>query len=241
MTALTVDAHENTQIRAVIFDMDGCLVDSEPLSLEAVAAEMRHAGLLDATASEVGAKYLGVSLPKIIQDVEERLGAPCHTDFIDRMENHLFKAYSSGLRQIDGVEDLLVALDSAGIAVAIASGASVRRLDRTLEYSGLDRFFPKHRFSADLVPRGKPAPDVFLLAAETLGLPPRNCAVLEDSPHGIKGAVEAGMRAVGFVGGSHLAGREASHAAVLRQAGAVETIQHLSKAFAALVGTRSTP
>jgi beta-phosphoglucomutase-like phosphatase (HAD superfamily) len=90
-------------------------------------------------------------------------------------------------------------------------------------------------FSADLVSRGKPAPDIFLLAAEKLGVAPQNCAVLEDSPHGIKGAVEAGMRAVGFVGGSHLAGRRADHAEILRAAGADHVISHLSEAIAALV------
>lgn len=235
MNAPGMETPRRPEVRAVIFDMDGCLVDSEPLSLEAVAAEMRHAGLLGATAAEVGEKYLGVSLSRIIQDVEDRLGGPCPSDFIDRMESRLFNAYRTGLRQIDGAEHLLVSLDKAGIPVAIASGASVRRLDRTLEFSGLDRFFPERRFSADLVKRGKPAPDVFLLAAEKLGVAPRHCAVLEDSPHGIKGAVEAGMRAVGFVGGSHLAGREREHAAILRDAGADQTIQHLSEAFDALV------
>ncbi|MDO8883938.1 HAD family phosphatase [Pseudotabrizicola sp.] len=229
------------EVRAVIFDMDGCLVDSEPLSLEAVAAEMRHAGLLNATAAEVGEKYLGVSLSRIIQDVEDRLGRPCPPDFIDRMETRLFKAYKAGLQPINGADDLLVALAKAGIAVAIASGASVRRLDRTLEYSGLDRFFPTHRFSADLVSRGKPAPDVFLLAAERLGVAPQHCVVLEDSPHGIKGAVDAGMRAVGFVGGSHLIGRESRHAVILREAGAAQTVHYLSEAFDALVRKVTLP
>lgn len=223
------------EIKAVIFDMDGCLVDSEPMSLEAVAAEMRESGLHDVTAAEAGAKYLGVSLSQIIKDVEARLGRPIGPGFADRMEARLFAAYQSGLQQIDGVEDLLVMLDQAGVAMAIASGASGRRLAKTLEIASLDRFFVNRGFSADLVGRGKPAPDIFLLAAEKLGVAPQNCAVLEDSPHGIKGAVEAGMRAVGFVGGSHLAGRRADHAEILRAAGAEHVISHLSQARTALV------
>lgn len=215
--------------------MDGCLVDSEPMSLEAVAAEMRDSGLHDVTAAEAGAKYLGVSLSQIIKDVEARLGRPIVPGFADRMEKRLFAAYQTGLHQIDEVEDLLVSLDQAGIAMAIASGASGRRLARTLEIASLDRFFVNRGFSADLVSRGKPAPDIFLLAAKKIGVAPQNCAVLEDSPHGIKGAVEAGMRAVGFVGGSHLAGREADHAAILRAAGAGHVISHLSQAMTALV------
>lgn len=230
----------DAEVRAVIFDMDGCLVDSEEMSLAAVAEEMRAAGLQDATAAEVGAMYLGVSMSKVIQDMEARLGRPCRPDFSDRIETRLFAAYRTGLRRIDGVEDLLHRLDRAGIPVAIASGASTRRLAKTLEIAGLDRFFGDMGFSADLVARGKPAPDVFLLAAERLGIAPQHCAVLEDSPHGIRGAVAAGMRAVGFVGGSHLAGRATEHTAILRAAGAQQVIGHLSQALAALVPATAT-
>ncbi|MBL4928100.1 HAD family phosphatase [Tabrizicola sp. KVB23] len=215
--------------------MDGCLVDSEPLSLEAVAAEIRASGLPDVTATEVGGKYLGVSLSQIVRDVESRLGHPCPPGFTDRMEERLFASYSAGLPQIDGVEGLLAVLDKAGIAVAIASGASVRRLARTLDHAGLAGYFEGRRFSADQVRHGKPAPDVFLLAARELGVEPRHCAVLEDSPHGIRGAVAAGMRAVGFVGGSHLAGLRKEHAAILREAGADQVIDTLSQAFDALI------
>ncbi len=239
MNSPVSESEPGPEIRAIIFDMDGCLVDSEPLSLEAVAAEMRASGLRDATAAEVGTKYLGVSLAKIAKDVEAQLGKPCAPGFADRMEARLFAAYESGLRQMDGVEDMLRLLNQAGIPVAIASGASVRRLEKTLKIARLDGYFGNRGFSADLVRRGKPAPDIFLLAAEKLGVAPQNCAVLEDSPHGIKGAVTAGMWTVGFVGGSHLAGREADHTAILRAAGAHQVIGHLSQALAALVPARA--
>jgi HAD superfamily hydrolase (TIGR01509 family) len=183
----------------------------------------------------VGARYLGVSMSQVVRDVETRLGKPCRPDFIDRVEMRLFAAYETGLRQMDGADALLHRLDQSGIPVAIASGASVRRLQKTLEIAGLDRIFEARGFSADLVARGKPAPDVFLLAAEKLGVAPKHCAVLEDSPHGIRGAVAAGMRAVGFVGGSHLAGRATEHAEILRAAGAHQVVSHLSQALAALV------
>ncbi len=223
------------EIRAVIFDMDGCLVDSEPLALEAVAAEMRDAGLSDVTAAEVGDKYLGVSMSQIIRDVEDRLGKRCAQGFNARVEARLFESYDNGLPRVDGVEGLLAWLQQAGIPVAIASGASVPRLARTLEISGLERFFVDRGFSADLVRHGKPAPDIFLMAAERLGVAPEHCAVLEDSPHGIRGAVDAGMRAVGFLGGSHLVGRERAHASILIAAGADELVTHMSDARAALV------
>ncbi|MDX8493104.1 HAD family phosphatase [Mesorhizobium sp. VK22B] len=226
-------------IRAVIFDVDGCLVDSEPLSLEAVAAEIRASGLSEMTADRVREKYLGISISTICREIGESLGQACPEGFAERVEDRLFEAYQTGLRQIDGVPGLLEALDRAGIAVAIATSSSVRRLEKTLEMSGLAARFGGRGFSSDQVERGKPAPDLFLLAAEKLGVHPTQCAVLEDSPHGIKGAVAAGMRPVGFVGGSHLKGREEVQTAVLRCAGAIEVIDHLSKAHRALAPYRT--
>ena len=222
-------------IKAVIFDMDGCLVDSEPLSLEAVAAEMRASGLHGTTADEVRSRYLGISVNEICREVGERLGGPSPLGFAERVEGRLFEVYETELKRIDGAIELLERLGGSGIEIAIATGSSVKRLQKTLEFSGLDTYFYGHAFSADQVKNGKPAPDLFLLAAEEIGVDPVHCAVLEDSPHGIRGAVAAGMRAVGFVGGSHLKGRETVHATYLRRAGAVEVVYDLSKAFGALI------
>lgn len=222
-------------IRAIVFDMDGCLVDSEPLSLEAVAAEMRALGLADATAARVGETYLGVTMGKICADVSASLGRDCSEGFAERIEERLFAEYSLRLQRIEGVGLLLDQLTSAGVRLAIASGSSPRRLERTLAIAGLSSYFRGTAFSADLVARGKPAPDVFLLAARELGVAPAQCAVLEDSPHGVAGAVAAGMRAIGFVGGSHLHGKQYVHEQVLRAAGASLVIDTLSGAFAALM------
>ena len=221
-------------IRAIVFDLDGCLVDSEPLSLEAVAAEIRAAGLPDVTAEAVGRKYLGVTIAKISSDVSQAVGRDCSLGFADRIEARLFAEYTHRLERIDGVIDLLDRLKAAGIRMSIASGSSSRRLARTLEIAGLSPYFEGTAFSADLVAQGKPAPDVFLLAARAMGVEPASCAVLEDSPHGIAGAVAAGMRAIGFVGGSHLTASRASHRDILMAAGATAVIDHLSGAFAAL-------
>lgn len=223
-----------SDIRAIIFDLDGCLVDSEPLSLEAVAAEMRAAGLTDVTADIVGQRYLGVTMAKISADVSQAVGRDCSKGFADRIEARLFAEYQDRLRQIEGVIDLLDQARTAGLTLGIASGSSPRRLKRTLEIAGLSSYFEDTAFSADLVLHGKPAPDVFLLAARKLGVAPAHCAVLEDSPHGVTGAVAAGMRAVGFVGGSHLEGRRQQHRDILLTAGAGEVIDHLSHAYAAL-------
>ena len=206
--------------RAVIFDLDGCLVDSEPQSLEALTAELRAAGLADVSTAELGERFLGVSLAVILDWAAKRSGHPLPGDLADRFEARLFASYRDGLTVIDGVPDLLDRLASDGIACAIATGGSVRRMNETLRISGLASRFAGGAFSADEVAQGKPAPDLFELAARRLGISQDACVVLEDSPHGIEGARRAGMRAIGFTGGAHLDGRRDAHADLLRAKGA---------------------
>lgn len=227
-------------MKAVIFDLDGCLVDSEPHALEAIAAEMRALGVKDASAEEIGARFLGVSLSVIHAYVAERSGRPTPADFTARFEGRLFEVYQTELRQIAGAEALLQALQAAGVQMAIATGGSLKRLGVTLQTSGLARYFEGRAFSADQVARGKPAPDLFELAARELGVSPADCVVLEDSPHGVEGALAAGMQAVGFVGGSHLDGRRAAHAALLSAKGAREVLSDMAGMFTALTGKSLT-
>lgn len=219
---------------AVIFDLDGCLVDSEPHSLEAVAAEMRRLGVRDATAEEIGARFLGVSMSVICDHVSTRLGAACPPDFPDRVEVRLFAAYRSSLAVMPGALGLLGAVDEAGLRKAIATGGSPSRMRRTLEMSGLEARFRDRAFSAAQVKRGKPAPDLFLFCARQLGVAPRSCVVFEDSPHGVAGAAEAGMRVIGFIGGSHLDDRRETHAKDLLAAGAERVLYSLDEGMAAI-------
>lgn len=221
--------------KGVIFDLDGCLVDSEPLSLEAIASEMRALGIKDATEREVGDQFLGVAMPVIVQYVAKRLGSPVPPTFAARVESRLLSAYERQLRPIPGAKHLLVALRSEGIGTAIATGASLRRMAATLDLGGLSQWFEGTASSADEVENGKPAPDLFLLAAERLHLRPEECVVVEDSPHGIVGANAAGIPAIGFVGGSHLTGRMGAHTETLLRAGAVEVFGNLSEVEASIL------
>ncbi len=214
-------------IKAVIFDLDGCLVDSEPLSLEAIASEMRALGLKDATAEEIGDKFLGVAMPVIADYVSGRLGAPVSGDFASRVETQLLATYETELRQIPGAAELLGSLKTQGHGMAIATGGSLERMTTTLNLSGLEGWFEGTATSAAEVRQGKPAPDIFLLALERLKMSPSECVVLEDSPHGVKGALAAGIPALGFVGGSHLEGKRESHAKTLRDAGAAHVFHRL--------------
>ncbi len=209
-----------TTAQAVIFDLDGCLVDSEHLALEAIAAEMRALGIAAMAWTDLRDDFLGVALSVVCDDVAKRLGRPCPADFPANFYRRLYAFYAVGLPVIAGVTDLLDRLRNAGLAMGIATGGSVDRLQHTFEHTGLGKYFAGSAFSAEQVARGKPAPDLVLLVARKLGVAPENCVVVEDSPFGILGAVAAGMRAIGFVGGSHLDGMRDRQADRLREAGA---------------------
>lgn len=215
------------ETKAIIFDLDGCLVDSEHLVLTAIAAGMRDLGIDGVNPNELGERFLGMSFSAILNYIAERTGKPCPDDFVDRVEGRLFKIYPVELKVIDGVFEMLDACAAAGLKTAIATGGSIRRMRTTLDVTGLDERFVGTAFSADEVALGKPAPDVFLLAAERIGVLPENCIVFEDSPHGVKGAIAANMRAVGFVGGSHLENIRDQHAERLKALGAEVVLNNL--------------
>lgn len=222
-------------IRAVIFDLDGCLVDSEQMSLSTLAAALTEAGL-PVTQDALRQRFLGVSIRSICAQLTETTGHRFAPDFAAQFETRLLARYAGeGLDPVPGIPALLEGLSQSGIATAIATGSSVLRMQASLRAAGLDALFADRGFSADQVARGKPAPDLFLLAADKLGIPPSACAVMEDSPLGVTGARAAGMRAVGFVGGSHLAGMRQAHAGRLREAGAAAVLGALDGMLSALL------
>ena len=188
---------------------------------------MRTIGIADASASSVAEQFLGVGINDICRKIEERTGSPCPADFIYRVETRTIESYKSGLRRIPDLDHLLDTLADQGFEIAIATGASTRRLRATLRISGLDAVFDGKTANVDEVAFGKPAPDVFLLAAQKIGVAAGNCIAIEDSPHGIEAAKAAGMWPIGFVGGSHLADSRANHAETLTRAGALHVLDSL--------------
>lgn len=220
---------------AVIFDLDGCLVDSERLAINAIADEVQAMGATQSSFEDIRSRFLGVSMTVICQHFSAQTGDVCAEDFVDRVETRLFALYREQLQQIDGVEELLSALRVRGISLAIATGGSIRRMHETLAAAGLSAWFEGTGFSADQVVHGKPAPDLFELAAREIGVPVEDCIVLEDSPHGVEGALAAGMQAIGFVGGSHLDDMRDSHAELLRSKGAFRVEQDLQGVLDALL------
>lgn len=184
----------------LIFDCDGVLVDSEAIGARIEFEALRNAGCLISFPD-----YLEISLGRSDEDelwkelaAEWSIGLP--DDFPDQVRRKTEEALIRELRPIEGIKD---ALDRLPYERCIASGASNRRLELTLGLTGLADFFQGRYFSGKMVTQGKPAPDLFLLAAEKMGFNPQSCIVLEDSVNGVLGAVKARMTVFGFTGGSH--------------------------------------
>ena len=200
----------------LIFDCDGVLIDSELLACGAEAACLVALGI-DVTVEDILERYLGIGLTTMLADLEARLGRTqpaLPADFADTLRQAVAAAFEAGLRPMPGIETVLQALPQPR---CVASGSAPERLRHSLALTGLLPLFDPHIFSATQVPRGKPAPDLFLFAAEQMGVAAADCMVIEDSVPGVQAAVAAGMRVVGFTGGSHC---RPGHAERLRAAGA---------------------
>lgn len=186
-------------IELVIFDCDGVLVDSEPLSMRILLQTLAEAGVeLDAEAAYEA--FLGKSLATVCDILRRDHGLDVDDTALARMRSRLNAAIREELRPIPGIAATLTAL---GRPVCVASSSQIERIRLSLEVTDLLRHFGDDIFSATMVARGKPAPDLFLHAAQQMRMQPESCIVVEDSPAGVSAALEAGMGVFGFVGGSH--------------------------------------
>jgi|TARA_B110000908_G_C10175128_1_gene412868 HAD superfamily hydrolase (TIGR01509 family) len=213
--------------RAVIFDMDGCLVDSELIMLSVIAQKMRILNIPGANVANIADKFLGVSMTEICSTLMSSVDGTSADEFAESVERLAIKRYELELKPIAGLNEALARLDALGCNLAIATGASKKRMKATLKATNLTSVFGKNIANSDEVASGKPAPDLFFLASDKIGVPPANCFVVEDSPFGVEGAVSAGMIALGFVGGSHLNNTREKHAKTLRKAGAIDVAYSL--------------
>ena len=180
----------------VIFDSDGVLVDSEPHANRVLAALLTECGL-PTTFEESLRDYVGSSIPRVRRIARDRLGRPLPADFERRYYEALFERLRRGLEPIPGARQ---AIERIPLPSCVASSGSRERIELSLGLTGLLSRFEGRMFSAEDVERGKPAPDLFLFAAESLGVDPSRCAVIEDSPLGIEAANAAGMMSFGFAG-----------------------------------------
>jgi HAD superfamily hydrolase (TIGR01509 family) len=196
----------------VIFDCDGVLIDSEVIA-NRVLGEALLAHGFGTTFDEVVEIGLGKNETTLRLAIEAAFGRSLPEDFVPNMRADVMRAFDTELTAISGVRELLAALSTL---FCVASNSHIDRVRHALRVTDLLRYFDTRIFTAAMVARGKPAPDLFLFAAERLGVPPARCLVVEDSVGGVVAAREAGMRTVGFCGGAHC---RAGHRETLLAAG----------------------
>ena len=182
----------------VIFDNDGVLVDSEPISNTILAAYLTELG--HPTSYEESIRdYMGSAMHRIHELVQERSGRRLPEEFDDVFHGRVFAAFERELQPVQGAVELLEKLAADEVAYCVASSGSHERIRVGHRKTGLDRWFDEGRvFSSQDVGRGKPAPDLFLYAAERMGVAPERCVVVEDCPLGVRAANAAGMDVYGF-------------------------------------------
>ena len=188
----------------VIFDCDGVLIDSEIISAQMLVAELARLGVA-IDLDYVARHFLGRSYPTVMQQIREEFGLDLPEAFEEQYRNRLLAAFERDLTIMPGVAEVV-----AGLAVpyCIATSSSPRRARRSLEIVAFPGLEETPLFTASMVEHGKPAPDLFLLAAKKMGVKPRDCLVIEDSLNGIRAARAAGMEVLRFTGGTHLQGRD---------------------------------
>lgn len=181
----------------VIFDCDGVLVDSERLSIEVDRRVLADLGW-SLSKDEILHRFVGRSSAHFRAEVEAHLGRPLADDWETPYQPWYVDAFARELTAVPGVS---TALDEIEIATCVASSGTHAKIRRTLGLTGLLPRFEGRIFSADDVLHGKPAPDLFLHAADRLGVSPARCTVVEDSRFGVRAARAAGMRVLGYAGG----------------------------------------
>jgi HAD superfamily hydrolase (TIGR01509 family) len=210
----------NERVELVIFDCDGVLVDSEVISCRAHAETLTRHGY-PITADQVLTRFLGVSDREARLTIETELGRKLPDDFESQMKQAALQRYAEDLRHIPHINEAITAID---LPKCVASSGTHEKIRHGLTCAGLFDLLAPNIFSATQVKRGKPAPDLFLFAAEQMRASPERCVVIEDSIPGITGALAAGMTVLGFHGGSHC---RPGYGKTLRAAGATLTFDDM--------------
>jgi HAD superfamily hydrolase (TIGR01509 family) len=178
----------------VIFDCDGVLVDSEPIANRVLTAQLHAVGLRIAE-TEVMAKFVGRTRAGCLELATQLLGRPLPADFAQTWDSALFQALASEVRATDGVREILETLD---IPYCVASNGESDRVQLTLKAADLLALFEGRIFSSSQVARPKPAPDLFLHAAQAMNVAPSRSVVIEDTVTGVRAGVAAGMTVLAY-------------------------------------------
>ena len=184
-------------ISLVIFDCDGVLVDTERIAVRIDVIVLTELGW-PMTEAEVVERFMGRSDEEMTAEIEAHLGRRLPASWEEPFRHLYRQAFEAELEPVAGVVE---ALDAIAIPTCVASSGTHEKIRFTLGLTGLYERFAGRIFSVSDVARGKPAPDLFLHAAGRMGVPPAQCAVVEDSRYGVEAARAAGMRAFGYAGG----------------------------------------
>ena len=198
----------------IIFDCDGVLVDSEMLAIRAMCGVL-NAGGVPVTEAMI-LRCFGMKQLDTLRRLADETGHEIPPGVAERLWPATRMAFEASLKAMPGIFECLDRMDSPRRCVA--SSSHPERIATSLALTGLAGYFGDSVFSSHQVARGKPAPDLFLFAAATMGVDPARCVVIEDSVFGIQGARAAGMTPYGFSGGAHI---QAGHGEALRDAGAI--------------------
>jgi len=185
-------------LKAVIFDMDGVIVNSEPVYEKVELEIFRQLGI-DISVSERYA-YVGMKTDDMWEVIKQRFAVQQTVEELTRLEAEKFREHikiNGGIHPIPGAVELIKELHREGMALAVASSALKEDVYAIIETLDLDRYF-SYKVSGCDVENGKPAPDIFLRAVELLGLKPEECVVIEDSENGVRAARAAGIKCVGL-------------------------------------------
>lgn len=189
----------NAPADLIIFDCDGVLVDSEPIAVAVLCDVIRNAGhvIEEQTAYDL---FLGRSMATISETIAAQFGMDFSGPHLESSREMMSARFRAELKAIAGIRETLETLPHRR---CVASSSRPERIRLSLEITGLLDLLAPAIYSATMVKRGKPAPDLFLYAARQMAVEPERCIVIEDSPAGIRAAQAAGMRVYGFAGGSH--------------------------------------
>jgi len=215
------------KIKAILFDCDGVLIDSEHLVMLADMKYFKTLGL-EYSEEEYHAKFLGSTFDQNIRvikaDMQEQLGKHAPENLKEALNKGRYQSLRNDLEPIEGVANFV---SNLSLKIAVASNTiTCAWLAEKLEIAGLKTYFAPHIYAAEVVKHEKPAPDLYLYAAEKLGVMPENCMVVEDSPRGAQAGIAAGMHTVGYAGAN---GLPDSHADKLKAVGCVEVFKNMSE------------
>jgi HAD superfamily hydrolase (TIGR01509 family) len=187
-------------IKCVIFDCDGVLIDSEVISARIMIEELARENV-EIDFAYFQQNFLGRGFAKVSADIRANSGQTISDDFESRYRSKLLNTFEKQLRQMPGIMSVL---DTLSLPYCVATSSSQTRVHNSLRITDLARYFGENVFTASQVEHGKPAPDLFLLAAAEMRVDPINCLVIEDSQTGIEAALRAHMPVWRFTGGSHM-------------------------------------